>query len=227
MPESNPTCWMLIRRAAEGREKDRETFVRCYTPALRAFLGARWRTSPRSADLEDALQEIFVECFREGGVLERADAERRGGFRAFLYGVARNVARRFEERAGRRRDGAYSTGIDFQKVERDEATLSQIFDRAWARSLLKEAFELLEDEAQRAGAEMTRRIEILRLRFRDGTPVRDIAHEWKEDAKALHRDLDRAKGEFRRALTEVVAFHSPGTAAEIEERCRELLAIVS
>ncbi len=46
-------------------------------------------------------------------------------------------------------------------------------------------------------------------------------------AKALHREFDRAKEEFRKALAEVVAFHSPGTAAEVEERCSELLAIVS
>ena len=51
--------------------------------------------------------------------------------------------------------------------------------------------------------------------------------EWQVDAKALHREFDRAKKEFRKALAGVVAFHSPGTAADIEERCSELLAIVS
>ena len=47
---------------------------------------------------EDAVQEVFVECFRRGGALEAVGAGRVPGFRAFLYGVIRNVARRFESR---------------------------------------------------------------------------------------------------------------------------------
>ena len=227
MSDSNTTCWFLIEGAAAGREGDRAVFAERYAAVIRAYLGARWRQSPRSSDLDDAVQEVFVECFREGGILERADRERPGGFRAFLYGVARNVARRFEERAGRRREGPCPSGVDLQNIERDESTLSRVFDRAWARSLLREAFTVLRERAGQADAGMSRRVELLNLRFRDGTPIRDIARDWQVDAKALHREFDRAKKEFREALAEVVAFHSPGTAAEIEERCSELLAIVS
>ena len=46
---------------------------------------------------------MFLTCFREGGALDRVDPARAGGFRAFLYGIARNVlsdhrARRTAER---------------------------------------------------------------------------------------------------------------------------------
>ena len=226
MSGSNTTCWFLIEGAAAGREGDRTAFAERYTSVIRAYLGARWRQSPRSSDLDDAVQEVFVKCFREGGILERADRERPGGFRAFLYGVARNVARRFEERAGRHRERPCPSGVDLENVERDEATLSQVFDRAWARSLLREAFAVLREQARQAGPDRSRRVELLERRFHDGTPIRDIAREWQRDAKGLHRDFDRAKKEFRKALSGVVAFHSPGTAAEVEERCSELLAIV-
>jgi hypothetical protein len=41
------------------------------------------------------VQETFVECFRRGGALEAAGA---GRVPAFLIGVTRNIARRFESR---------------------------------------------------------------------------------------------------------------------------------
>ena len=54
-------------------------------------------------DLDDVTQEVFVECFRTGGVLEAAGSGRVPRFRAFLYGVIRNVARRVESRPECRR----------------------------------------------------------------------------------------------------------------------------
>src|SRR6516225_8476631 len=95
-PES--TCWTVIRAAAAGSPADREELARRYLGVVRANLAARWRGSQFRPELDDAVQEVFVECFRQGGVLEAAGADRVPGFRAFLYGVARNVARRFESR---------------------------------------------------------------------------------------------------------------------------------
>lgn len=227
MSELHATSWSLIEGAAAGCGKDRERFASTYGPVIRAYLGARWRQSPRRSDIDDAAQEIFVECFREGGLLDRVDRDRGGGFRAFLYGAARNVARRYEERAGRRREGQGPTNFDLENIAREEASLSRVFDRAWALSLLREAFAVLKEKARQGDERDARRVEILELRYRDGKPIRDIASEWQVDAKRLHREFDRAKRRFREALTEVIAFHSPGTGADIEARCSELLAVIS
>jgi DNA-directed RNA polymerase specialized sigma24 family protein len=62
------------------------------------YLAARWRGSHLRPDLDDAVQEVFVECFRQGGALEAAGDGRVPSFRAFLCGVVRNVAHRFESR---------------------------------------------------------------------------------------------------------------------------------
>ncbi|MBK8268830.1 MAG: hypothetical protein IPK83_11220 [Planctomycetes bacterium] len=35
-------------------------------------------------DLDDAVQDVFLECFRPDGALDRLDVHRPGGFRAFL-----------------------------------------------------------------------------------------------------------------------------------------------
>src|SRR5262245_36513833 len=96
-PES--TCWTVIHGAAAGGAGDRDEFARRYLGVVRAYLAARWRSSACLGDLDDAAQEVFVECFKQGGVLERAERER--GFRPFLYGVVRNVAARFEKQRAR------------------------------------------------------------------------------------------------------------------------------
>src|SRR5215510_9260970 len=78
------TCWSLIEGAAAGNADDRARFAHRYAPVVRAYLCARWRGSPHLQDVEDAVQEVFIACFREGGVLARADPTRGGGFRPYL-----------------------------------------------------------------------------------------------------------------------------------------------
>jgi RNA polymerase sigma factor (sigma-70 family) len=224
--QSHSTCWILIRGAASGGKKDREAFARRYEPILRAYLGARWRNSPLRAELDDAVQDVFVECFREGGVLDRVDPSRPGGFRAFLYGVTRNIALRFEKRAGKDRERRADTARDPDDMPVDEATLSRIFDGAWASAILQEAAQLQEERAAKAGEEAVKRVEMLRLRFSEDLPIHEIARLWNADPTRLHKEFARARQEFKAALLEVVAFHHPGTAAEIQTECAQLLALV-
>jgi RNA polymerase sigma-70 factor (ECF subfamily) len=213
---ADATCWTLIRDAARGDPAARERFARVYLPAVRAYLAARWRTGTREVD--DAAQDVFVECFKANGVLAKADAERPGGFRAFLFGAVRNVALRRE--AGRRPAGRLPADLPA-----DDPTLSRAFDRTWARSLLKEAARVQAEAAASAAAR--KRVELLRLRFSDGLPVKDIATRWAADSAWVHHEYATARDEFRQALRTVVAFHHPGgTEAEVDAACGELLAIV-
>jgi RNA polymerase sigma-70 factor (ECF subfamily) len=218
MPAADATCWTLIRDAAGGDPAARDRFARVYLPVIRAYLAARWRAAPRPPDADDAAQDVFVECFRAGGLLEKADPGRGGGFRAFLLGAVRNVARRHE---GRRRPAAPLPA----DLAADDTGPAEAFDRAWARALLREAARVQQRWAEAAGPAAVRRVKLLRLRFGDGLPIRDIAGRWGEDAAKLHHEYATARDEFRAALREVVAFHHPGdTAAETDRRCGELLA---
>src|SRR5262245_64111856 len=124
MPAPESTCWTVIRAAAAGSPADRDELGRRYLGVVRAYLAARWRGSALRDDLDDATQEVFVECFRQGGAVEAAGAGRVPDFRAFLYGLVRNVARRFESRpAVTRRVGA------------DDESQSRLFDRTWAEAV--------------------------------------------------------------------------------------------
>ena len=220
------TQWTMIRGAVEGRRDDRDAFARRYEPAVRAYLAARWRGSPRLGEVDDAVQDVFAECFRVGGALDRLDPCRPGGFRAFLYGVARVVALRVEAGPARRKEGCPPDELDLRDVPGDDTTASLAFDRAWARALLREAAEVQAENARRAGEAAVRRVELLRLRFHDGLPIREIARRWGCDPDAVHREYARARVEFKEALAEVVAAVQPGTPAEVERACAELLGLL-
>ena len=92
-----------MEHAARGSEASRDEFARLYRPVVVSYLGARWRRTPLQSEVDDAAQEVFVDLMKS----ERRPRSRQpgshdgaGGFRAFLYGVARNVALRHEEKRG-------------------------------------------------------------------------------------------------------------------------------
>ncbi|MBK7875970.1 MAG: sigma-70 family RNA polymerase sigma factor [Planctomycetes bacterium] len=216
------TCWSLIQRAAGGETQARSTFSRSYLPLVRAFLVQRWRGSSLASEVDDAVQEVFVDCFRPRGPLERADAAG-GDFRGFLFGVVRNVALRFEERGrAARARGALELPDDLA----DGAVgVSRVFDREWALALMREAAAEMGQRAEDDAARL--RVELLRLRFGSDVPVRDIAERWSMDPDAVHRAYARARDEFRACLRRVVAFHSVRSEAELDDECRRLLALLS
>ena len=225
MPTSESTCWSLIHGAAAGDADDRSGFARRYAPVVRAYLAARWRGTPHAQDLDDALQEVFVACFEPGGALARAEPDRPGGFRAYLYGVARNFARRIETRKARGREHQPPSDPGLEQFPADDASLARAFDRAWAETLLREAARRQAELAARDPAAV-RRVDLLRLRFHDGLPIRDIAARWGEDPAALHREYAKARREFQAALRDVVAFHQPGPPDAIDRACAELLTLL-
>src|SRR5262245_17297665 len=96
------TCWTLIRAAASGDRAARSTFARSYLPVVRAYLGARWKDSPLSSEIDDAVQNVFIECLKEEGLVERADPSHPGGFQALLKSAVRHVALRMERARARR-----------------------------------------------------------------------------------------------------------------------------
>jgi RNA polymerase sigma-70 factor (ECF subfamily) len=220
MSTPDSTCWTVIRAAAAGSPADRDELARRYLGVVRAYLSARWRGSARRPDLDDAVQEVFVECFRHGGALEAAGAGRVPSFRAFLYGVVRNVARRFESRPVR-------AAGPLSDVEANEESLSQLFERTWARAIMAEAAQLQRRRAGERGPEAVQRVELLRLRFEDNLPIRTIAERWGVPAAGLHHAYALARQEFKAALLEVVAFHHPGSAAEVEQEAADLLKALS
>jgi RNA polymerase sigma-70 factor (ECF subfamily) len=215
MTAPDVTCWTLIRNAAGGDPAARDRFARAYLPVVRAYLATRWRAARHS--VEDAAQDVFVECFKDGGLLDKADADRPGGFRAFLLGATRNVALRYEK-PGR------PPGPLPDALPADDTGPAEAFDRAWARALLREAARVQEESTTHAGPAAVRRVRLLQLRFHDGLPIREIARLWNEDPARLHHEYATARDEFRAALYAVVGFHNPGAPpTQLDRLAVELL----
>jgi RNA polymerase sigma-70 factor (ECF subfamily) len=227
MTSPDSTCWTVLRAAAAGSSPARGAFALRYEPLVRAYLAARWNGSPLGQELDDAVQEVFVECLRQGGGLERARDDRPGGFRAFLYGLVRNVALRFEQRRAQRLARQAPEPVETEALTAPEDSLSHVFDRAWARAIVREAAARQYERAAALGPAACRRVELLRLRFQEGLPIRELARRWHDDPAALHHEYARARQEFHAALLEVMAFYHPGPPAQTERACAELLALLA
>lgn len=217
------TSWSLIGSAARGDRESRAEFVRRYLPAVRAYLSARWANGRGEHDIEDAVQEVFVECFRQHGVLEAASRGDVEGFRAYLHGVVRNVALQVERRAARRAvaEQRADTRV-FENTCADESSLSGIFDRAWAESILQRAAALMGERARAADEREQRRFELLRLRFQEDLSMARIAQIWGIPPDKLQYEYGRARLEFLAAIREIVGELHPGSPEATERVCREL-----
>jgi len=225
MPASQTTCWTMIDAAARGSRHDREVFAQCYESVIRSYLKARWRDSALVQAIDDAVQEVFLECFRGDGPLARADRASDGGFRPFFFGVVRNVARRVESRRSADRKQQQS-GIDLDAIAGRDAHLSRVFDRRWAESIMRRAADRQAERARESGDAAVRRVELLRLRFHEGLPIREIARRWEEDAAKLHHEYATARREFKAALLEIVAFHHTGPPKAVQQECATLLEML-
>ena len=225
MGAEESTCWTLLRDAAAGGEAPRAEFAARYAPVVRAYLAARWRGSTLIRELDDTIQDVFIECLRAGGLLDRARADQPGGFRAFLYGAVRNVALRAEAHRARQLAREPLAVVDLAGIPGREEALSRVYDRAWAKAIVREAAERQSVLAAQRGEAALRRVELLRLRFHEGMPIREIARLWGLDAASLHHEYARARQEFRSALQDVIAFHHPGSPEDVDRECAQLLSL--
>ena len=84
----------------------------------------------------------------------------------------------------------------------------------------------LRPEPQGLVADARRRVEILRLRFGENLPVRDIADRLEMDRDLCHAELRKARAEFQRALREEVLYHNPQGADSVDAGCLKLLELL-
>ena len=225
--DSQATCWTLIQSTSAGSEEDREQFAARYVAIVRMYLAHRWRGTSMLSELDDAIQEVFVELFREGGVLDVIQERRPNSFRNFLYGVSRNVARRREKDVARQRRRYPAVDIDPERHEAEEGSQSRVFDRAWAQAIFRQAGELQRERAEVAGERARKRVRILELRHQENTPIREIAMRWGQKPAELHKEYAKARVEFKSALLKVLALHYPGlTDAKLNAKCLQLIELL-
>ena len=76
------------------------------------------------------------------------------------------------------------------------------------------------------GGREVRRVEILRLRFEKGLPVREIQEQLEMTPELAHKEYARARKSYRAVLEDVVAAHYPGARDDLAEMCREVMRLL-
>jgi RNA polymerase sigma factor (sigma-70 family) len=204
----------MIHRAADGSVTAGNGFAERYMKVVRTALGARWNGRPNLLqDVDDAAQEVMVDCLKMNGALGRADSQAKGGFRAYLYGITQRTALKFETKAARRFRRESPGSFHPDQVAADDTTLGSALDRSLAKAVMQGAFDLYDQRAADQDEDYGRRVELLRLRFYDGLPIRDIADRWQEPREKVHRTRVRALREFKDCLRELLGLQE-GCAGE-------------
>ena len=204
-PTATAACdWSLIRRCAAGDRDARTAFWHRYAGDVRSWLSRHWALTPYRSCVDDALQDVFVECFRPDGALARVDPARAvHGFPAFLHGVVRHVALRVErdrarEHGHRRQFAVRAEGRD----ARDQPP--ELLERTVAREHVLAALACLDREDRERGTPRSLRT-FLREHFEEGLPVRLIARAHAEPPELVHERRRRACRRLRECLRRVVA----------------------
>ena len=216
------TCWSVVLGAAAGEAWNREKFSRLYGPVIKSYLAARWHVPFDDPEVDDGAQEVFVQIFKPSGALVRLDPARDGGFRAYLFGLVRNVALMLERSKRRRRARVQTESALVQEPAATTQSCDAVFDRAWVEALAREARELMAHRLRTRGGG-TDAAALLELRYSDGLPPREIAVRTGLEVQQVYEQLRRAKEEYQKAILDVLAAHHPGSSrSELEQRCQEL-----
>lgn len=206
-PETDPTTdldWRLAHAAARGDERARADFWQRYSHSVRLWLWFRWCHTSRRNLIDDAAQEVFLECFRPGGALAHLDRARaHHGLEAYLRGVVRNVACRIERAQARDFHHRRSLAAAAGQAAPEESGSAECIDRARAHDQVLAALDLLDREDRQAGTDHSLRA-FLRAHFEQGQQVRTIAAAWQEQVDHVHEVRRRACQRFRDCLLRVM-----------------------
>lgn len=186
---------------------------------VRIELAAQLRRAVDDPDVEDAVQEVLLECLKAGGALERASEAKCTRFRAYLGGITRNVGLRHL----RVRKNQPSALEETEFVSDSSPDVEANLNAAWSQAVLGEAMALLVRES--CLAETARlRLRVLQLRHQEGLKAAQVAEMLGISATRVHHLTSEAKNEYRLALLSVVSQQNPGLGrAEIEAECVALL----
>lgn len=221
-------AWQLVEAAATGDLGAQAAFSRQFEPLVHRWLWFRWRHTPFKSLIEDAAQDVFVECFRPGGALQHVDRTRCShGVEAYLRGLVQNVALRVERIEARHFHHRRRAVVQAGTLPRLGS--AEQLDRDLMQQRVDAALALLDSEDVRTKSGHSLR-ELLRLHFEGGQPVRAIAQLWDEKVEHVHELRRRACSRFRACLLRVwsgsSAGRSEGGAKEVELG-REALALLA
>ncbi len=157
------TDWAELGRAAVAETESLDRLIRRYWQPLRIFLLATFPGLKDQADL--LLQDFAEDKMLQEGWLRRAD-QNRGRFRDFLKTSLRHFVLDRLNRAEVKNPPVSLDDLVLELPQPDAP--SEAFDLAWARAVLAETLQRMEQDCRRPGDDQPRRgyiWELFRLRL--------------------------------------------------------------
>ncbi len=224
------TCWSqvinLCEDGGDAYEAALENLARVYWRPVYAFIRRRG-IAPAAA--EDLTQAFFVQMI-ERRSFERLDRER-GSFRGYLCQAVRNFIIGEHRHAHRKRRHPSKPIVPVHDLEDaiggidSDETPEAIYERQWARSVVREAIGRLEKESAARGRETAFRVfeRWVLDRHDPGAPKNqeELAAEFGLSKAQVNNYIHRGKDAFRRLVRETVADYV-STEADLERELESL-----
>lgn len=224
-----PTRWSLVLRAGDLENEDEsaralEHLCRAYWYPLYAFV----RRSGKSVeDAQDLTQGLFAKLVSSGSI-SGVDASR-GRFRSYLLQAMQNyMTSEWRKETAEKRGGIdipFSLDADdaegrYQHEPAGDAFGPEmLFDRRWARAVLEQVFDRLQDEYRRTGKlERYERLKPCLLDDPAAGAYEQIAADLKMTESGVRTQVHRMRARFAALLREEVA----GTVKDPEDVDGEL-----
>lgn len=183
---------VLIEAARAGDRAARDALVLRMRPRLEEVLRFRLsRLESPGVEVEDLVQETWLRAFAD---FERFEWRGEGSLERWLAGIAVNLAREAESRAGRRR---------FEALDRDPPGAAEPPSAALRR---EERFDRLEAALATLSPEHRRALLLVRV---DGLPVAEAAKKLGRSPNAVSNLLLRAARALRQAFGDTASLRLP------------------
>jgi RNA polymerase sigma factor (sigma-70 family) len=202
------TIWTSIRSARDGKSTAVGDFCSKYRAPVLSFI--RRQGFPEE-DAEDLCQEVFLLILKDD-LLARAE-QKRGRFRSFLLGVARNVVRNaLRVRNASKRGGGEAPAPldeDFAAGPADET-----FDRDWIRHMISLAIDALARRSPRSH-------QVLTMHLDERRPYAEIAQALGLEPKQVDNLIQQARATLVELLRSEVAAYC-GSREEYDDEIASL-----
>ena len=226
-PATRWSCVSMLRRDPASPEGQRALGDLCAAYWYPIYLFAR-RKGQSVADAQDLTQGFFARIL--GGGLFANARESEGKMRSFvLTAFTRHMADEWDRSQTQKRGGDVEIlSLDFEDGEQrflhesipDSQSVDEGFDRAWARSVLEQAGNALQQECATAGkADLFSAISPLITGSGDAESYDHLAKTTGMTPEALRQAVRRLRIRFRDLLRQTVAdtLHDPDAKAIDDE----------
>lgn len=225
------TQWSVVL-AAQGSspaaDAALETLCHRYWRPLFGFIR---RSGFTHEEAEDLTQAFFAR------LLERRDLDavrkEKGRLRSYLLTALKHFLVNERQRANAIKRGEGKRLLSLDEMREDEhgqfepadpQTAEQIYQRAWANTVLDQVLAHLQEEYNASGSTaLFERLKVLLADENDRPSQAEMAAELNMTENALKQAFHRFRQHYRQALREEIA-HTVSTPGDIEDELRHLIA---